>query len=62
MKFAVLLADEAQKVKTPGARVTDAIKGMNADFRIALTERRSRTGWRISGASSTAYIPAGLAI
>lgn len=35
--FAVLLADEAQKVKTPGARVTDAIKGMNADFRIALT-------------------------
>lgn len=37
VKFAVLLADEAQKVKTPGARVTDAIKGMNADFRIALT-------------------------
>lgn len=35
--FAALLADEAQKVKTPGARVTDAIKGMNADFRIALT-------------------------
>ena len=37
VRFAVLLADEAQKVKTPGARVTDAIKGMNADFRIALT-------------------------
>ena len=37
VQFAVLLADEAQKVKTPGARVTDAIKGMNADFRIALT-------------------------
>ena len=37
VKFAVLLADEAQKVKTPGARVTDAIKGMNAEFRIALT-------------------------
>jgi superfamily II DNA or RNA helicase len=37
VKFAVLLADEAQKVKTPGARVTDAIKGMNADFRVALT-------------------------
>lgn len=35
--FAALLADEAQKVKTPGSRVTDAIKGMNADFRIALT-------------------------
>lgn len=37
VRFAVLLADEAQRVKTPGARVTDAIKGMNADFRIALT-------------------------
>ena len=35
--FSALLADEAQKVKTPGARVTDAIKGMNADFRVALT-------------------------
>jgi SNF2 family DNA or RNA helicase len=33
----VLLADEAQKVKTPAARVTDAMKGMNADFRIAMT-------------------------
>lgn len=37
VRFAALLADEAQKVKTPGARVTDAIKGMNADFRIAMT-------------------------
>lgn len=37
IRFAVLLADEAQKVKTPGARVTDAMKGMNADFRIAMT-------------------------
>lgn len=37
IQFAALLADEAQKVKTPGARVTDAIKAMNADFRIALT-------------------------
>lgn len=37
VRFAVLMADEAQKVKTPAARVTDALKGMNADFRIALT-------------------------
>jgi hypothetical protein len=37
VRFAALLADEAQKVKTPGARVTDAIKGMNVDFRIAMT-------------------------
>ena len=35
--FAAMLADEAQKVKTPGARMTDAIKGMNVDFRIAMT-------------------------
>jgi hypothetical protein len=37
VRFAVLLADEAQKVKTPAARVTDAMKGMNADFRVAMT-------------------------
>jgi len=35
--FAAMLADEAQKVKTPGVRITDAIKAMNADFRIAMT-------------------------
>ena len=35
--FAALLADEAQKVKTPGVRITDALKGMNADFCIAMT-------------------------
>jgi SNF2 family DNA or RNA helicase len=37
VRFSVLLADEAQRVKTPAARVTDAIKGMNANFRIAMT-------------------------
>lgn len=37
IRFAVLLADEAQKVKTPAARMTDALKSMNADFRIAMT-------------------------
>lgn len=35
--FAAMLLDEAQKVKTPGIRLTDAAKGMNADFRIAMT-------------------------
>jgi SNF2 family DNA or RNA helicase len=35
--FAALLADEAQKVKTPGVRMTDALKGGYADFRIAMT-------------------------
>jgi hypothetical protein len=35
--FAAILMDEAQKVKTPGTRMTDAAKAMNADFRIAMT-------------------------
>ena len=37
VRFAVVLLDEAQKVKTPGIRLTDAAKAMNADFRIAMT-------------------------
>jgi hypothetical protein len=37
VRFAVLLADEAQKVKTPGVRMTDALKAMQAEFRIAMT-------------------------
>jgi hypothetical protein len=37
VRFACLLFDEAQKIKTPGVRITDAAKAMNADFRIALT-------------------------
>ncbi len=35
--FAAMLLDEAQKVKTPGIRITDAAKGMKAEFRIAMT-------------------------
>lgn len=34
---ACMLVDEAQKIKTPAIRMTDAAKAMNADFRIALT-------------------------
>jgi hypothetical protein len=37
VRFAAMLLDEAQKVKTPGIRLTDAAKAMNANFRIALT-------------------------
>jgi hypothetical protein len=37
VRFATMLMDEAQKVKTPGIRMTDAAKAMNADFRVALT-------------------------
>lgn len=35
--FAVAVFDEAQRIKTPAARVTDAAKAMKADFVIALT-------------------------
>jgi SNF2 family DNA or RNA helicase len=35
--FGAMLLDEAQKVKTPGIRLTDAAKGMKADFRVAMT-------------------------
>ncbi len=37
VRFAALLFDEAQKIKTPGVRLTDAAKAMNAEFKIALT-------------------------
>ena len=35
--FIAMLCDEAQKIKNPGVRITDAAKGMKADFRIAMT-------------------------
>jgi hypothetical protein len=37
IKFAAALFDEAQKIKTPGIRITDAAKAMNCVFRVALT-------------------------
>lgn len=37
VRFAAILFDEAQKIKTPGVRLTDAAKAMNADFKIAMT-------------------------
>jgi superfamily II DNA or RNA helicase len=37
VRFAAMLLDEAQKIKTPGIRITDAAKAMNVDFRVALT-------------------------
>ncbi len=37
VRFAALAFDEAQKIKTPGIRLTDAAKAMNAEFRLALT-------------------------
>jgi hypothetical protein len=37
VRFTALLFDEAQKIKTPGVRLTDAAKAMQAEFRVALT-------------------------
>lgn len=36
-RWGVLVCDEAQKIKTPGAMVTRAAKAMQADFKIACT-------------------------
>jgi hypothetical protein len=35
--FGAAVFDEAQRIKTPAARVTDAAKGINADFTMAIT-------------------------
>ena len=52
VRFATLLFDEAQKIKTPGIRLTDAAKAMNAEFRIAMTgtpvENRLSDMWCIT--------------
>jgi hypothetical protein len=37
IRFAAAVFDEAQKIKTPGIRLTDAAKATNADFRVAMT-------------------------
>lgn len=35
--FSIIAIDEAQKIKTPGTMVTNALKALKGDFRIALT-------------------------
>jgi len=35
--WATVIIDEAQKIKTPGTLVTNALKALNTDFRIAMT-------------------------
>lgn len=37
VRFAVIAFDEAQKIKNPGVRLTDAAKAMQAEFTIAIT-------------------------
>lgn len=60
VRFAAMLFDEAQKIKTPGVRVTDAAKAMNVDFRVALTgtpvENRLADLWCISDAVHPAML------
>ena len=60
VRFAVLLFDEAQKIKTPGIRLTDAAKAMNAEFRIAMTgtpvENRLSDIWCITDAIHPALL------
>ena len=52
IKFACVVFDEAQKVKTPSARMTTAAKGLNTDFVLAMTgtpvENRLADLWCIS--------------
>ena len=52
--FAVVVMDEAQKIKSPKARMTHAVKGLNADFLVAMTgtpvENRLADLWCIADA------------
>jgi hypothetical protein len=52
--FAAVVLDEAQKIKSPKARMTHAVKGLNADFTLAMTgtpvENRLADLWCIADA------------
>lgn len=52
IKFACVVFDEAQKIKTPSARMTHAAKGMNTEFVLAMTgtpvENRLADLWSIA--------------
>ena len=54
IRFAAVVLDEAQKIKSPGTRVTSAVKAMNADFFLAMTgtpvENRLADLWCIADA------------
>lgn len=58
--FAAVLMDEAQKVKTPAIRMTDAAKAMKAEFRIAMTgtpvENRLADLWCIVDGVAPGYL------
>ena len=54
VNFAAVVLDEAQKVKSPKARMTHAIKGLNSDFMLAMTgtpvENRLADLWCVADA------------
>jgi hypothetical protein len=54
IRFSAVLLDEAQKIKSPKARMTNAIKALNSEFVLALTgtpvENRLADLWCISDA------------
>src|SRR5262245_44312150 len=60
VRFAAAIFDEAQKIKTPGIRLTDAAKDMNIGFRIALTgtpvENRLSDLWCIIDTTNPGYL------
>jgi SNF2 family DNA or RNA helicase len=60
VRFAAAVFDETQKIKTPGIRLTDAAKGMNVGFRIAMTgtpvENRLSDLWCIIDAANPGYL------
>lgn len=37
LDFAIIAIDEAQKIKEPGTRITNAVKALKGDFKIAMT-------------------------
>ena len=60
VRFAAGVFDEAQKIKTPAIRLTDAAKAMNVGFRIAMTgtpvENRLSDLWCILDTANPGYL------
>jgi hypothetical protein len=60
VRFAAGVFDEAQKIKTPGIRLTDAAKAMNVNFRVAMTgtpvENRLSDLWCIVDTVHAGYL------
>jgi SNF2 family DNA or RNA helicase len=59
-RFTAAVFDEAQKIKTPGIRLTDTAKAMNVEFRVAMTgtpvENRLADLWCIVDAVHPGYL------